>query len=184
MRHGPTFPRGSSSQPGRSCPQPPPQGTFVVTGDILVVTTWRRGLLLVFRRYRPGRLANARRTQDSPHKDYLDQKVHSANREKPCPQAARGPVVRTLPGLLTLSGARSLVQFSPLASDETSWLPPHPPCGSLCPPRLLLLPPAGNARPSPTLPLLQVSAPMSPAQRASPGHLITHPPAFSFWLPH
>ena len=59
-------------------------------------------------------------------KDYLDQKVHSADREKPCPQAARGPAVRrTLPGLLTLSGAGSLVRSSHLLS--LSWPPHHPP---------------------------------------------------------
>lgn len=79
-------------------------------------------------------------------KDYLDQKVHSADREKPCPQAARGPAVRrTLPGLLTLSSAGSLIWSSPLPSDETlaSLLTPHPPCWECSSPRFshcLLIP--------------------------------------------
>lgn len=118
-------------------------------------------------------------------KDYLDQKVHSADREKPCPQAARGPAVRrTLPGLLTLSGAGSLVRSSPLPSDETACLPPHP---SPTLPGMLF--PQAFAWPTP--PLLQVSAQMSPAQpllaTSSPTPLLFLPGSLTrlfFCLPH
>ena len=149
MTHGPTFPGGSASQPGRFCPPTPTPrnipgnwghfGCYNLGGGCC----WCSGGTSQAGCSMPA----ARRTVHT--KDYLTQKVHSADREKPCPQVARGPFVRrTLPGLLTFSGAGSLVQSSPLPSDETRLLLiPHPPGGSLCPARLLLLPPARCSSP-------------------------------------
>lgn len=104
-----------------------PQGTFVVTRDILVVTTWVGGRCC----WCSGgtgqagcSMPAARRTVHT--KDYLAQKVHSADREKPCPQVARGPIVRRT----SQACSRSPVQEA-LSSPAPSPLmrplsPPHP----------------------------------------------------------
>lgn len=114
-------PRSLEAAPSNQKILPPsPQGTFVITGDILVVTTWGGGCCWCSGGTGQAGCSMPAACRTVHTKDCLAQKVHSADREKPCPQVARGPVVRrTLPGLLTLFGAGSLVQSSPLPSDET-----------------------------------------------------------------